>query len=230
MDCGLIVHSLMAGTAGEIQLGNFPTFQSQAAKDWAKSVREAGGIPALERDMEKAKPIAEALRAKCWYGLTRNPLEAGRHEVTAIWEHNGTYSRARYDLLDFNDGPFDAWDWKVTSDCSPAAIRHKIARFGYHRQAAHYLRGLDVLFPAFAGQHSFIMAFAEDAAPHKVQRVCLHAASMMSARRKIEEATALWEHAIKTNVWPDGGGETLHLEIHEYDDDLEDEITIEAAA
>lgn len=232
MDRGSCVHSILAGTSGEdVELGDFPTFLSKASREWADSVRMKGKIPALCCDMEDAVLIARNVQTKIARGLTddNNPFNAGRPEVTAIWSLNDVWFRARYDRLVKRDGePCTAWDYKVTSDVSPAAVKRSFRRFGYHLQAAHYLAGLDALCPQFAGRHSFIFAFVEDAPPYSVRRYCLKTDTLGVAKIDIARAHSLWERAIKTNEWPDATtDQTTFIEIPTYDDDEQpDEIAV----
>lgn len=233
MNTGSLVHALIAGTVDdEVELGDFATFRSKAAQEWADKVRASGKIPALERDMEAARPIAEALREKAARGLTDNPFTQGRHEVTAVWERNGAFYRARYDALIAKDGePWTIWDWKVTGDVSIAEVKRKFRRFGYHLQAAHYLKGADVLCPKFAGRHSFVFAFVEDKAPYSVRRYCLKSDTLTVAALDMHRAHGLWEGALASGNWPDASrDETTLIDIPNFADDDEESDIINTAA
>lgn len=231
MDRGSLVHALVAGTStDEIEVGDFATFRSKVAQEWAEEVRKAGKTPALECDMDEARPIAAALREKAGRGLTADPFASGgEHELIAIWQRNGAWYRARYDLLITDIGePSVIWDWKVTSDVSPAAVKRVMRRFRYDLQAAHYLAGLDALLPAFRGQHSFVFCFVEDSAPYSVRRYCLGGDTLGCAAIDISRAHDAWERALTTNEWPDATtSKTTHVELPTYDDE-EDEISTAA--
>ena len=231
MDTGSIVHALLAGTFyQEIEVRDFPTFRSKAAQEWADSVRAAGKIPALEADMDAARPIAEAVTAKAAIGITEGPFTHGKSEATAIWQKHDAYFRARFDRLVRPVGhPCTIWDWKVTGDVSVAEVKRKFRRFGYHLQAAHYLAALDALVPEFAGRHSFVFVFVEDAPPYSVRRYCLKSDTSIVARIDIEKAHAMWAYAVKHNEWPDASrNETTLIDIPNFsdDDDEPDAITV----
>ena len=239
MDRGSLVHALLAGTASaEVEVGDFTTFRSKAAQEWEQSVRERGKIAALERDWDEAHTIAAAVRAKASRGLTLDPFATptAHAEVSAFWQRNNTtnnsgcWMRARFDrLVNPGDEPCTAWDWKVTSDISPAAVKRAIRRFGYHHQAAHYLAGLDALVPQFRGRHSFVFVFVEDAAPYSVRRYCLRPDTLQCAAIDIGRAHDAWEQALRTDEWPDGTSErTTFIDVPSFDD-ADDEIHTAAA-
>lgn len=234
MDTGLLVHSMLASTAGEIETEDFATFRSKAAQEWAAGVRAAGRIPALRHDYEAARVIADAVRAKATLGTTDDPFGDGYAEVTAIWSKGEpgaeTYFRARYDRLVMPENePWTAWDWKVTSDVSTCEVKRKIRRFGYHLQAAHYLAGMDALCPAFAGRHSMIFVFVESAPPYSVRRYCLKADTAGVAAIDMGRAHDLWAGAMKTNRWPDASSEkTLHIDVPSFAEDDEESDRINA--
>lgn len=236
MDTGSLVHAILAGTtAAEIEVECFANFRSKAAQDWAASVRAAGKIPALRDDMDAAQAIADAVREKATLGVTDDPWGDGYPEVTAIWAKGEpgaeAYFRARYDRLVMPAGePWTAWDWKVTGDVSPGEVRRKIRRFGYHHQAAHYLAGMDALCPAFAGRHSFIFVFVEDAPPYSVRRYCITPDSAGCAAIDIGRAHDQWAHALRTNKWPDASSaKTTFVEVPSWDDEADINLSGEAA-
>jgi hypothetical protein len=218
MDTGALVHAILADSSGEIVIGDFQDFRTKRAREWDIGVRISGRIPVLLYDYDEAKKIADAVREKATLGTTDDPFGDGYAEVTAIWQRNEVWHRARYDRLVMPSGePWTAWDWKVTSDVSTHALQRKIAQMGYHYQAAHYLDGMDHLCPAFAGRHSFILCFVEDAHPYSVRRVCLSESFMALARSGIGQSHDAWAHALATNKWPDlSSDRTAHIQAPGY--------------
>jgi hypothetical protein len=222
MDRGSLVHALLSNsTEHSFAVEEFATFRSKAAQEWAASVRAAGKIPALADDIESAKRIAQAVRAKAALGLTIDPLAERHHEVTAIWSSEGAYYRARYDLLEREEGhPWTIWDWKVTDDVSVAAVKRKFRRYGYHYQAAHYLAGANALCPQFAGRHSLIFVFVEDDEPYSVRRYCLRADTLSCASIDMHRVHGQWAQAMSSGHWPDASRvDTMHIDVPIYDDD-----------
>lgn len=228
MNRGSLVHAFLAGTAeDEIEIGDFATFRGKPAQEWAEKVRALGKIAALKNDVEEALAIAMAVREKSARGTTLDPFDVGGAEVSAFWRRGDAWFRARYDrLVSPENEPSTAWDWKVTSDVGPAAVKRAFRRFGYHHQAAHYLAGLDVLRPQFARRHSFVFVFVEDAPPYSVRRYCLTPDMLAVATCDISGAHDAWERAMKTNVWPDASSaKTAFIEIPTFDEEEPDEIS-----
>lgn len=228
MDLGSTVHALLSGNhADELVVEDFATFRSKAAIEWAELVRDAGKIPVLSGDFEEALKIAAAVREKAVRGVPSeiNPFQHGKPEATAIWQHNGVTCRARYDyLIKPDNAPWTIWDWKVTGDVSVQEVRRKVRRFRYDIQEAHYLNGLDVLCPAFAGQHQFIFVFIENAAPYSVRRYVMKPDTRGLAQLDLAKVRTSWAECIKKNEWPDASlAETTAIEVPTFaDDETED--------
>jgi hypothetical protein len=227
MSLGSLVHALLAGENSEIEIGNFDSFRGKAAQEWRDTVKSSGRIPALEKDLDEARLIVAAITANAANGISNTPYtDAARNEVTAIWLEGDAPCRARFDrlLIDPN-GYADVWDWKTTTDISERAIVRTICEYGYHIQAAFYLRGLAACLPSHKGRLTFTFVFVETTAPYAVRRVCLSAEFMAVGAREASKAIRLWSQALATNEWADTRSlETLHAQAPTWMDD--DEINI----
>ncbi len=223
MGLGSIVHSLLAGESSDIVLGNFDSYRSKAAQEWRDSVEASGRTPALDHDMEDARPIVAAVGLKAAVGITNSPFVAdGKSEVTAVWKEGDAYCRARYDRLVIDpNGYADIWDWKTTKEIGERAILRSIVDMGYHIQAAFYMRGLSQCLPSHKGRISFIFVFVETAPPYQVRRVTLSPAFLAIANKDVNEGLAKWKHAIANNDFTVASFETLEIEPPAYlcDDD-----------
>jgi len=228
MGLGSIVHALLAGESSDLVLGNYDSFRSKAAQEWRDGVEATGKTPVLERDLEDARPIVDAVATKAALGITNSPFVAnGKSEVTAIWKEGDAYCRARYDRLVVEpNGYADIWDWKTTKDIGERAILRSIVDMGYHIQAAFYLRGLTACLPAYVGRTSFIFVFVETSPPYQVRRVTLSPAFFAIANRDVNQGIAKWKHALANNDFSAPVFDTLSIEPPAYlcDDDI---ITIE---
>lgn len=227
MNLGSIVHALLAGESSDLVLGDFDSFRTKAAQDWRRSVEAVGKIPVLERDVEAARPVVEAVREKAGIGIDNKPFAAhGRSEVSAIWQDGETWCRARYDRLVIDpEGYADIWDWKTCADISERAIARSVASMGYYVQAMFYLRGLETLLPEYRRRTSFIFCFVEATPPYHVRRVTLAPSFQEAGRRKVEEGLAIWRDAVAKNTFAAAPFETLQLEAPAWLDE-DDEITI----
>lgn len=226
MDFGSVVHALLAGKNSDLVLGDFDSFRSKAAQEWKRSVDAVGKTPALNRDMDAARPVVEAIRTKAALGITNDPFAPhGRSEVTAIWREGDAWCRARYDRLVIDpEGYADVWDWKTTSDISDRGIEKAVSGLGYHIQAGFYLRGLEALRPTHRGRCSFILCFVETSAPYHVRRVTLSPTYLAIGRRKVEEGIARWKEAMGAQNFSALPFPTLEVEAPAYMDE-DDQIS-----
>ncbi len=214
MGLGSLVHALLAGDQAEIVIGNFDSFRSGAARDWRDKTEAAGKIPVLENDLTEARLIADIIKNKAALGCDNSPfVESGKSEVTAIWKEGDAFCRARFDRLVIDpNGYADVWDWKTTTDVSERAIVQAIAKYGYHTQAAFYLRGLTECLPSHLGRVSFTFVFVETTAPYAIRRVCLSPEFMAVGKREASKAIHQWKTALASNNWEDPrSSETLHV-------------------
>lgn len=214
MILGDYVHGLMAGDLSTFEVGNFDNYTTKAAKEWRDGVTLSGKRPVLEKHVEQSEAIAHALKTKiALAGLTNDPINHGKSEVTAVWEEDGVYLRARYDRLILDPSFFaDVWDWKTTGvGVDPDSLIRIIIDKGYHIQAAHYLRGLRKLCPQYAGRLTFTLAFVETEPPYAVRIVPIREGFLSIGNRLLDHAIADWRQCLATNVWPDHSGNSLTL-------------------
>lgn len=212
MILGGYVHGLLAGDTSDYAVGNFDNYTTKAAREWRDATTESGKVPILEKTVDRAHLIEKALRAKAALGLTTDPFTTGKPEVTAIWQDEGFWFRARYDRLILDPTFFgDVWDWKTTSSVTPDAITRAIIDHGYHVQAAHYLWGLRKLAPQFAGRLTFTLVFVETEAPFAVRRVPICESFLQLGDMILRRAVARWKECMTSGQWPDDSGESLML-------------------
>lgn len=224
LSLGAYTHALIAGDVSEYEVGDFLTLESKAAKEWSETVRAAGKEVVLQRVAETAGPIADSVIANWRRGLT--PHRGTTHnEVTAIWREDDAWCRARFDRLCVDDHCAEVWDWKTTDDVSDHAITRAIAEYGYHIQAAFYLRGLTAVMPAMRGRMSFIFVFGEKTAPYSVRRVVLSPAALAQGARDVNTAIQLWQQCTATNEWPGYEVSTTELDLPSYMQD-DDQISV----
>lgn len=213
MILGSFVHGLRANDLSEFEVGLYDNYQTKAAQGWRDITFASGKTPILEKTVDRAHKIAQALRDKAAVGITNSPFEMGKSEVTAIWQEEGFWFRARYDRLILDESAFgDVWDWKTTGNgVSPHALERIIIDKGYHIQAAHYLRGLRTLAPQFRGRLSFNLAFVETEPPYAVKRVPICEGFLSLGNRLLQQGIDRWKHCLGTNQWPDESEHPLIL-------------------
>ena len=90
-------------------------------------------------------------------------------------------------------------DLKTTRDASPSAFERAIFAYGYHRQAAIYLRGAELVGLPVA--HYVILA-VESAPPHGVVLYRLTDEAITLGATQVDFALARWAECERTGTWP----------------------------
>jgi hypothetical protein len=128
---------------------------------------------------------------------TRAIFDTGEAEVSAFWQDNGIWCRARYDIL----GPTSAHDYKTTLDATRRGFSKAMGKYGYHQQADFYLRGLAALgHKAAAAPFRFICQ--ETTPPYLVQIHTPDDAAMSMAKELNDTAIDVYRRAQDTGIWP----------------------------
>lgn len=198
---GGYMHALIANDTSGFDVRDFPTFESKAAKEWADAVTLDGREPCLQRTADAAEPVAKAIMARVGEGLTIDPCKTGDAEVTAIWKEGDVWCRARFDRL-VCDAYADIWDWKSTDDITDRGIVRSILEYGYHIQAAFYMRGLSAVLPEYTGRVTFTLGFGEKGNPNTVRRVKLDPVFLAVGKQEVAGAIDQWKSAMKTGEFP----------------------------
>jgi hypothetical protein len=170
-------------------------------REWADfQADNAGKLALTKAEMDECLALADAAHG--------HPIAAGLiseakalREVTLVWQDDGTklFCKARLDLLTYHEGVSTILDVKTTRDASPLRFAADAARFGYHIQAAWYLRGADALSPV--PRRYFLLALEKEA-PHALMLHELDEAFLAEGRAQCEKALVAYKHATESNVWP----------------------------
>jgi hypothetical protein len=167
----------------------------------AADIAAERAVAVSESERDQVQGMVAALRA--------NPdvaamLDSGKPEVSAFWQEEGTWCRARFDLL----GPV-AYDYKTTEDASTSGFEHDMAAYSYHQQAEFYLRGLRVLGHE-AGAEPLRFICQEKQAPYLVQVHMCDELAMEIAAALNDRAIEIFAAANKSGEW--AGYPDLHAE------------------
>lgn len=164
--------------------------------EWAAFIAESAGRIVLDADsFDAARRCVDAVNA---HPAARELLAGSRREVSVFWtdERYAVPCKARFDAL--NHGGIV--DIKTTDDASSEAFALSIARWGYHRQAAHYSDGHTVTLgaePAF-----FVFVAVERDPPHGVACYAMPYVGIMAGRREMANAKARYAHCLACGEWP----------------------------
>lgn len=129
----------------------------------------------------------------------------GRPEMSAFWNDSATGLRCkcRPDWLHFT-GPnrVRVVDLKTTNDITLEAVSKSVTNFGYHRQQAHYTRGLEACGLVV---EDFVFAFVTKAYPFFALPYSIEDESLAQGYEEVDELLALFSNCKRTNTWPLSG-------------------------
>jgi exodeoxyribonuclease VIII len=131
---------------------------------------------------------------------------AGPSEISIVWEdaEHGLRCKARIDKVGtIGDWPVVA-DLKTTRNASRRSFERTIFEYGYHIQAAHYLSGLETLYPIPNGQpfRQFIFFTVESDAPHCVAAYQLDDIALEEGYSALRRYLSQWSECTSLGKWP----------------------------
>lgn len=131
-----------------------------------------------------------------------NLLRTGDAETSVFWHDKATglRCRARPDWLHWNsDKSITPLDIKTINDLTPEAVQRAISTYGYHRQAAHYVNGLEAI-----GLHvdEFVFGFVSSSYPYLSAAFVLDDESMAQGRDEVDELLSRFKECQKMGQWP----------------------------
>lgn len=141
-DFGHVAHRLVLGKGAEVEVCDFPNWQTKAAKEASTDARSEGRTPILVKDYERAEKVAERVATdEQSAGIFAN----GEPELSLFWPdpETGVTRRARFDWLQHKvEGRRRVIaDLKTARSAEPVSFGKSAADFGYAISAANYVDG-----------------------------------------------------------------------------------------
>lgn len=202
MDFGSLGHKLILGQGADVEVGEWDSWRTNAAKDFRDTMRAAGKIAVLQETYERALALEEGAKSEFERLGIAESFASGKSEVCAAWQEDEFWLRAMFDRLVQTPDSAIVYDLKITESAHPTACAKQIANMNYHLQDHHYLRAITKLFPALAGRTKFVFLFIENSAPFSVTPIELDGEFKKMAEMQWDRAFALWKKCLTTNVWP----------------------------
>jgi hypothetical protein len=197
-DLGSAAHGALLGGAEKIAFVDADDYRTKAAKQARDEAREAGRIPVLRKLADDLVRMTDSA-SKALAAMGAADVLSGA-EQTMVWKDDGgIWCRARFDYV--SPSRMRAIDYKTANNAAPDAwIKTTMVGGGYDLQAAHYLRGLDVLFGE--AEREFLFLVQEIEAPFACSVITLGPEHMELARRKWNLGAKLWRKCTKSGEWP----------------------------
>lgn len=203
LDFGSAAHMLVLGKGRDIEVLDFESYRSNAAKAVRDAANEAGKTPILAADFARAEEMAEEFFRQ----ITYVPLAAeafgsgGASEVAFVWRDGGTWCRGKADRLLTKGGGSLLVDYKTTSaSAHPQAVSRRLYDMGQDFQLAFYRRGIQAL----TGDKRFsaLLLTQEIEPPYALSVMTLDEATWEVAEQKVTTAILTWEACLKSGKWP----------------------------
>lgn len=174
---------------------------TKAGKEEAKKAAE-DGVQLVSQDMwETCSAMADAALR---HPVMRSAHAAGdlRTEQSVYWTERGgaVPCKARVDaLVTLPNYGLCAIDLKTTRDASLAAIEKSLYTYGYHRQAAWYLRGLR---SAGMEVRAFLFLFVEKEPPYLTVATNISEGAQELALDEIRNCVDTFADCMASGIWP----------------------------
>jgi PDDEXK-like domain of unknown function (DUF3799) len=171
-------------------------YASQDAKDQRDDAFAAGKTPILPEQLEQIRKARAAFLA---HPFTRASFGNGKHEQSMFWRHPiyGFWCRSRPDFM--ADSLAHLCDYKATANADPTRFGKHAYDMGYHRRAAFYLEGFEVLFGHRADHYWFCSQ--ETKAPYLTSVCELDMQALEAGQEENDYAAGIFDRCLKTGEW-----------------------------
>lgn len=202
-DHGNAAHKMVLGNGPDLEVVPGARWDDSKSKGKIAEIRERGGIPLKQHEMQMVKDMAAAIR--------RHPLAAalldpayGAPEQSGFWidEATGIRRRVRFDWLpSIQSGRLIIPDYKTTTDASNEAMQKDIDKYGYNQQADWYETGARAL--NLGGSDAELLLIAQEKkAPYLVNVIGIEFGSRVIAEAKNRRAIEIFAQCTATGDWP----------------------------
>ncbi len=194
-DFGAVVHGMLLGTGGDVHVVQADSWRTKAAQEERDSARDAGKVPLLVADYERALAVQSAVMAHPVTGAIF--ARAGEAEQSLYWidDETGITCRGRIDWL----LPNAIVDVKTAANAAPGKWSRNLVDFGYALQAAWYSDGLE----AITGERlPFVHVVVEKEPPYLVAVYQVDHDALVYGADRAAEARRLYAECESNDDWP----------------------------
>lgn len=209
-DVGRAVHAIVLGIGAAVDVLDFDSYRSNAAKEARDEAVAAGLTPILRDDYQ---PIIDMAQAVTGHAGAVELLEGdGIAEASAFAAdpETGVGLRARCDWLPdlSDDGPTIIVDLKTALNADPREFYRAAATYGYDIQAEWYQEVVRLARGDSATEFRFVVV--EKEAPYLVSVIELDAEFAAIGRSRMRRAIDHYKSCTDAGQWP-GYPEITHL-------------------
>jgi len=168
---------------------------TKEGKAWKAALPE--GVQIVKNDdYEKAQMMADAVRD---HPQAKELFKKYIAEEPIYWIFDGIPCKAKPDIVAEVFGHRYLADLKTTESVNPEAIRKSIAKWGYHRQAAWYLSGMEAVGKPC---DAFIFIFVEKTYPYLVTMCQLDEDALTKGMEECLRAVSTLKECQASGTWP----------------------------
>lgn len=202
-DIGNAAHKTVLGNGPDLEVVPGPRWDTGPAKGKIAEIRERGGIPLKDHEMQMVKDMAEAIRRHPLASALLEPAY-GAPEQSGFWIDGptGIRRRVRFDWLpSIQSGRLIIPDYKTAADASEEAMQKDIAKYGYNCQGAWYEEAAQALELGGADTEMLLIV-QEKKAPYLVNIIGFDFFSREIGRAKNRVAIEKFAEHTATGYWP----------------------------
>lgn len=205
-DIGTAAHTLLLGTGAGVEVVDHKTWQSAAAKAAKAKARAAGKVPLLTKQYAAVKAMVDAALKDPEVAALFPPEGVAEMSAYALDPETWVMLRARFDYIVFDaDRHVRVRDYKTTKDASPRGFARSAADYGYHVQAAHYIRVLEALGYIV---DEFVLLAQEKTPPYLPSLHEFDTAAIETGNRIVTAGAFLFADCRDADLWPGYGNQT----------------------
>lgn len=200
-EIGSVAHALFLGVGSKIVAIDDDDYRAKAAKDARRAAYEAGHLPILAPDLDRAQAMVEIARAEfSRYPEIAPAIREGQSELVGVAREGDTWLRIMLDRS--STDLLTLLDYKTTGNAHPDAAAARISDNDFQMQHPFYVRVLDTLHPEGAGRRRFFFLYQEQDEPFACTVHELEAHHRTIGERQVEAAVQTWARCMATNTWP----------------------------
>lgn len=202
-EIGTAAHSLVLGTGPVLFELDAENMRTSKAKQEAEEARADGMIPLLPHEYRMVMDMAEALQRHPVASALFSP-ERGQAEVSMFWRDRptGVMRRSRLDHFPYpTNSRMILADYKSAAKADAVSAGKALHKFGYARQAATYLDGVQALGHA-DDEAMYVICFQEKTEPYLVHIFEVDAMALAIAREQNRAALELYAECSAADHWP----------------------------
>lgn len=182
--------------AEKVVVCDFADWRKDAAKAMKAAAKAEGKTPILVAHMEKVHAARKAFLAN---PFVAEAFAQGRFEQSMFWRHprHGFWCRCRPDFMSDSGTHFN--DYKATVSADPSRFGKHAYDMGYHRRAAWYLEGAEILLGKRPKHYWFINQ--ETKAPYLTSVIELDMQAIDAGQEENDRAAAIFARCLSTGDW-----------------------------